>query len=271
MTPPLAPFVDALPLPSRLIASERDGRLTVRIRAGEHRFHRDLPVSRIWGFEGMVPGPTIEAEGGRPVTVEWRNELEGPFPVVDTVAPEPADADGVPVQCLPGLSGGEPNRHAAGLTGSTVVHLHGGLTPAPYDGWAENLFAPGQTAVFHYPMGQRAALLWYHDHVMGVTRFGVYAGLAGLWIIRDQRERELSLPEGPPFEVPLLIQDRNFNLDDRGRLTGQLVHKTDPEVMEAFAPFTVVRPATKAAYAHHGHLIDHETVLNALKRQRIRT
>jgi FtsP/CotA-like multicopper oxidase with cupredoxin domain len=89
-------------------------------------------------------------------------------------------------------------------------------------------------------MDQRAALLWYHDHVMGVTRFGVYAGLAGLWIIRDQRERELGLPEGPPFEVPLLIQDRNFGLDDSGRLTGQLIHKTDPEVMEAFPPFTVV-------------------------------
>jgi spore coat protein A len=40
--------------------------------------------------------------------------------------------------------------------------------------------------------------------------------------------------------VPLLIQDRNFGLDDSGRLTGQLVHKTDPEVMEAFPPFTVV-------------------------------
>jgi spore coat protein A len=120
------------------------------------------------------------------------------------------------------------------------VHLHGGLTPASYDGWAENLCAPGQHAVFRYPMDQRAALLWYHDHVMGVTRFGVYAGLAGLWIIRDQRERELGLPEGPPFEVPLLIQDRNFGLDASGRLTGQLVHKTDPQVMEAFPPFTVV-------------------------------
>jgi FtsP/CotA-like multicopper oxidase with cupredoxin domain len=40
--------------------------------------------------------------------------------------------------------------------------------------------------------------------------------------------------------VPLLIQDRNFDLDDQGRLTGRLVHKTDPDVMEAFAPFTVV-------------------------------
>ena len=58
--------------------------------------------------------------------------------------------------------------------------------------------------------------------------------------MRDERERELGLPEGPPFEVPLLIQDRNFDLDEQGRLTGRLVHKTDPEVMEAFPPFTVV-------------------------------
>jgi FtsP/CotA-like multicopper oxidase with cupredoxin domain len=239
-SPPLTPFVDALPLPSRLIATEHDGQLTVRLRAGEHRFHRDLPASSVWGFEGMVPGPTIEAERGQPVTVDWRNELRGAFPVTDTVAPEPTDADGVPVQCLPGLSGGEPDRHATALSGETVVHLHGGLTPASYDGWAENLFAPGQPAVFQYPMDQRAALLWYHDHVMGITKLDVYAGLAGLWIVRDERERELGLPEGPPFEVPLLIQDRNFDVDEQGRLTGRLVHKTDPEVMEAFPPFTIV-------------------------------
>src|SRR3954470_18687742 len=240
LAPTLAPFVDPLPLPSRLIATQQGGTLTVRIRAGEHRFHRDLPTSSIWGYEGTFPGPAIEAERGQPVTVEWRNELEGPFPVVDTVAPKATDADGVSVQCVPGLSGGKPDRHAARLTGQTVVHLHGGLTPASYDGWAENIFAPGQTAVFHYPMDQRAALLWYHDHVMGITKLDVYAGLAGPWIVRDDRERELGLPEGPPFEVPLLIQDRNFDLNEHGRLTGRLVHKTDPEVMEAFAPFTLV-------------------------------
>jgi FtsP/CotA-like multicopper oxidase with cupredoxin domain len=237
---PLAQFVDAVPLPRRLVAAQHDGRLTVRIRVGSHRFHRDLPESRIWGYDGTVPGPTIETERGQPVTVEWRNELEGPLPVVVTIAPENVNSDGVPVQCLPGLSDGTPDRNAAALSGQAVVHLHGGLTPAPYDGWAENLFAPGQPAFFHYPNDQRAALLWYHDHVMGVTRFDVYAGLAGLWIVRDERERELGLPEGPPFEVPLLIQDRNFDVDDRGRPTGRLVHKTDPDVMEAFAPFTVV-------------------------------
>ena len=239
-TATLVAFADALPVPRRLVAGERGGRLTVHVRAGAHRFHRDLPVSRIWGYDGTVPGPTIEAERGQPVTVEWRNELEGHLPVVVTTAPEATDADGVSVQCAPGLSGGAPDERAAALSGHTVVHLHGGLTPASYDGWAENLFAPGQSAVFHYPMEQRAALLWYHDHVMGTTKFDVYAGLAGLWIVRDGRERELALPEGPPFELPLLIQDRNFDLDDRGRLTGQLVHKTDPEVMETFAPFTVV-------------------------------
>jgi len=240
LAPQLTPFIDALPLPHRLTAEKHHGSLVVRMRMGEHRFHRDLPVSKIWGYEGMVPGPTIEVERGHPVTVEWRNELEGPLPLVVTKAPTHADAQGVPVQCVPGLSGGTADRNPAALTGHAVVHLHGGLTPAVYDGWAENLLAPGQSAVFHYPMDQRAALLWYHDHVMGITRFDVYAGLAGLWIVRDQRERELGLPEGPPFEVPLLIQDRNFDLDEQGRLTGRLVHKTDPEVMEAFAPFTVV-------------------------------
>jgi FtsP/CotA-like multicopper oxidase with cupredoxin domain len=240
LTAPLAPFADALPVPGRLVTAQRGGELTVRICAGVHRFHRDLPESVVWGYEGMVPGPTIEAEAGQPVTVAWRNELAGVLPVVVTTTPAATDASGVPVQCVPGLSGGTPDRDAAALAGHTVVHLHGGLTPAPYDGWAENLSGPGQDAVFHYPMGQRAALLWYHDHVMGVTRFGIYAGLAGLWVIRDQRERDLGLPEGPPFEVPLLICDRNFGVDAAGRLTGQLVHKTDPEVMEAFPPFTVV-------------------------------
>ena len=240
LTSPLAPFVDVLPLPRRLLAREHDGHLTVRMRVASHRFHRDLPPSRVWAFEGSVPGPTIEAERGSPVRVEWRNELEGALPVVVTVAPAETDGDGVPVQCMSGLSGGIADPRAAALKGFTVVHLHGGVTPAAYDGWTENISAPGQDAVSDYPVDQRAALLWYHDHVMGVTRFTVYAGLAGLWIVRDQRERELGLPEGPPFEVPLLLQDRNFGQDPDGTLTGELVHKTDPGTMEAFAPFTVV-------------------------------
>jgi spore coat protein A, manganese oxidase len=66
MTPtlaaPLAPFADALLVPQRLVAAEQNGELSVPIRAGAHRFHRDLPESAIWGYDGRVPGPTIEAE-----------------------------------------------------------------------------------------------------------------------------------------------------------------------------------------------------------------
>ncbi len=150
------------------------------------------------------------------------------------------EVDGIPVQAVPGRSGGLPDPDAAALPGYAVVHLHGGLTYATSDGWTENLMAPGRWALDTYPGDQRAALLWYHDHVMGVTRLSVYAGLAGLWIVRDDPERELALPEGPPYEVPLLLQDRNFDLDADGRLTGDLLHKTDPEVMECFGPVTTV-------------------------------
>src|SRR6201997_2612351 len=162
LSTPLAPFADALPVPQRLVAAQQNGRLSGPIRAGSHRFHHALPESAIWGYGGTVPGPTIEAEAGQPVTVAWRNELDGALPVVVTTAPKATDASGVPVQCVPGLSGGTPDQNAAALSGHTVVHLHGGLVPAPYDGWAENPFAPGQDAAFHYPMDQRAALLWDH-------------------------------------------------------------------------------------------------------------
>jgi spore coat protein A len=218
------------------------GRLVVRLESSKHRFHRDLPPSPVWTYDGSLPGPSIEVRRGAELEVLWENHLSGPFPVVVTVAPEYAIA-GVPAQCVPGRSQGPADPHAAALSGFAVVHLHGGMTHAPSDGWTENIMAPGQALLDAYPNDQRAALLWYHDHVMGVTRFNVYAGLAGLWIVRDERERELELPEGPPYEVPLLLADRNFDVDDDGRLTGVLLHKTDPEVMECFGPFTTVNGA----------------------------
>jgi FtsP/CotA-like multicopper oxidase with cupredoxin domain len=193
---PLRPFVDALPIPPRHVISEPT-RLMIPLETTAHRFHRDLPPSRVWTYDGHLPGPTIEVRRSVPLEVQWENRLSGVLPVVVTVAPAYA-ADGVPAQTLPGRSGGVPDPAAAALPGFSVVHLHGGMTQADSDGWAENLVAPGQQTLDRYENDQRAAMLWYHDHVMGVTRFSVYAGLAGLWIVRDDRERELELPEGHP-------------------------------------------------------------------------
>jgi FtsP/CotA-like multicopper oxidase with cupredoxin domain len=234
----LTPFVDVLKVPPRRVIKEPT-RLAVRLETSHHRFHRDLPPSRVWAYDGNIPGPTIEVDRGVRVEVDWENRLSGPLPVVVTRAPVHADG-GVPVQCMPGRSGGAVDKQAAALSGYAVVHLHGALAQATSDGWTENLTAPGQSTLDTYQNDQRGALLWYHDHVMGITRFDLYAGLAGLWIVRDTRERQLQLPEGPPFELPLMLADRNFDVAPDGSLTGQLLHKTDPDVMECFSPFTTV-------------------------------
>ena len=235
---PLRPFVDLLPVPPRRVITS-PSRLAIPLVSTTHRFHSDLPPSRVWAYDGHLPGPTIEVDCGIQVEVQWENRLSGRLPVIDIRSPM-HEADGVPVQCMPGRSGGAPNPAAAAISGYAVVHLHGAVTQATSDGWTENLIAPGQQALDTYQNDQRAALLWYHDHVMGITRFNLYAGLAGLWIVREARERELELPEGPPYEVPLLLADRNFDLAADGSLTGELLHKTDPDVMECFSPFTTV-------------------------------
>jgi len=235
---PLRPFVDLLPVPPRRVITS-PSRLAIPLVSTTHRFHSDLPPSRVWAYDGHLPGPTIEVDCGIQVEVQWENRLSGRLPVIDIRSPM-HEADGVPVQCMPGRSGGAPNPAAAAISGYAVVHLHGAVTQATSDGWTENLIAPGQQALDTYQNDQRAALLWYHDHVMGITRFNLYAGLAGLWIVREARERELELPEGPPYEMPLLLADRNFDLAADGSLTGELLHKTDPDVMECFSPFTTV-------------------------------
>ncbi len=234
----LNPFVDLLPVPPRRVI-KAPTRLTVRLDTVTHRFHRDLPLSRVWAYDGHLPGPTIEVDRGIQLEVQWENHLTGPLPVVVTRTSFHAK-EGVPVQCLPGRSGGAVDADAAALSGYAVVHLHGAMTQATSDGWTENLIAPGQWTLDTYQNDQRGALLWYHDHVMGVTRFDLYAGLAGLWIVRDARERALQLPEGPPYELPLMLADRNFDTAADGSMSGQLLHKTDPDVMECFSPFTTV-------------------------------
>ena len=39
--------------------------------------------------------------------------------------------------------------------------------------------SPGKSAICHYPSQQDAAMLWYHDHALGINRLNVFAGTAG--------------------------------------------------------------------------------------------
>ena len=93
-----------------------------------------------------------------------------------------------------------------------VSHLHGARVPAASDGYPENWFAPGKSVVYHYPNQQEPAMLWYHDHAMGINRLNIYAGLFGAAILRDKVEDDLNLPSGK-YEVPLIIFDRLLTPD----------------------------------------------------------
>ncbi len=50
----------------------------------------------------------------------------------------------------------------------TTVHLHGGASLAPYDGWAEDVSCGGESKDYYYA-NRRPALEWYHDHVLEIT------------------------------------------------------------------------------------------------------
>lgn len=205
----LARFVDRLPIPPvlkpdgvRPDPTEPGAELAyyrIAMREAECRFHRDVPPARVWSYGGVVPGPTFETRSGRGVLVEWANEL--------------------PTRHFLPLDHTLHGAHADQPEVRTVVHLHGAKAPPKSDGYPEDWYPPGQSVVSHYPNRQDATLLWYHDHAMGLERLNQYAGLFGLFVIRDDAEDALGLPSGP-HEVPLVLCDRLFDQD------GQLHYPT---------------------------------------------
>jgi spore coat protein A, manganese oxidase len=199
-TDALARFVDPLPTPEVARASGRRKAPTgadvpfyrIEMRACEGRLHRDLNPTRLWGYGSSFPGPTFETKSGEGLLVEWVNALP--------------DAHVFPIDHK--LHGAEPNLPDV----RTVVHVHGAKTPPDSDGYPESWYPPGKSALAWYPNRQDAAMLWYHDHGMGINRLNIYAGLAGLFIVRDEAEAALNLPSGK-FEIPLVLCDRLLDRD----------------------------------------------------------
>jgi spore coat protein A, manganese oxidase len=198
----LAPFVDPLPIPriAKPLGTRPDpehpGRQIpyhrIAMREIQQRIHRDLPPTRMWSFNDSFPGPTIETQSGDAMIVEWANELP-------------------PRHFLPidhSLHGAESSLPEV----RSVVHLHGGRTPAASDGYPEEWVVPGHSQTCFYPSRQDAALLFYHDHTMGINRLNIYAGMQGFFIVRDAAEASLNLPAGK-YEVPIMVCDRLLRTD----------------------------------------------------------
>jgi spore coat protein A, manganese oxidase len=215
----LAQFVDPLPIPeiakssgvrpSPTDASVKLPYFRMAMQQFETKIHRDLKPTRVWGYGGASPGPTFETRGGQGLLVEWANELPTShfLPIDHTI--HGAEADKPEVR--------------------TVVHLHGGKTPPASDGYPEDWYAPGKSRIYHYPNQQDAAMLWYHDHALGINRLNVFAGLFGVFMVRDEAEEALNLPR-EKYEIPLVLYDRAFDLD------GQLNYPVSDDPKKPWTP-----------------------------------
>ncbi|HEX3968605.1 MAG TPA: multicopper oxidase domain-containing protein [Edaphobacter sp.] len=202
----LTPFVDPLPLPQIAHPTLHNGKrtLTVTMQEIHAKVHRDVPMTRMWSYGPTALAPLIEARSHEPLEITWVNNLPAKhFLPID--------------HSLHGCGIDIPDVR-------TIAHLHGAKVPSKDDGYPEDWFACGKSRTCHYPLEQEAATLWYHDHAMGINRLNTYAGLFGMFLIRDKVEGSLHLPTGK-YEIPLLFYDRDFTAD------GQLFYNTsgDPE------------------------------------------
>ena len=217
-------FQFALPVPAELDATKQRG-WTIEMQEGTNWFgigddSGNAYTTTVWGYalpgqESGYLGPTILAQSGNAVQVNWKNSL----PQADHL---------LPVDSTVHIAMPERFKLEDGYI-PAVVHLHGGNNRSNSDGlpdqWkVQNNRETGDlwhSAVNTYDNSQEAATLWYHDHALGITRLNVYAGLAGFYLLTDEVEQGLIDPNGntpatlpgPEFDIPMVIQDKAFTPD----------------------------------------------------------
>ncbi len=209
-----------------------------------------MPKTTVWGYGALndansfqYPARTIEATVNRPVRVNWINDLKdsnGNFLPHLVAIDQTLDWANPPKDCIDGMMmtdcRGKSQLPYKGPV-PLVAHLHGAHVGPDSDGYPQAWYLPNANnipagyaakgshyvqidgaptvagqALYQYPNDQRATALWFHDHVMGMTRANVYTGLAGFYLLRDPAKDPAGLPKGD-HEIPLLIQDKSFNAD----------------------------------------------------------
>lgn len=170
----------------------------------------DLPLQRLWTFDGISPGATYVARYGTPILIRNYNNL-------------PSDNGGFGIN-------------------SVSTHLHNAHMPSESDGFPCDYFASGQYYDQYYPnqlagflsthqatngdINEALSSLWYHDHREGFTSQNVYKGLVGHYILFNDYDTGdettgFHLPSFPNYDIPMMFADRCYDAS-----TGQLVFDT---------------------------------------------
>ena len=126
------------------------------------------PKTRMYGYGGMIPGPTLRLRHGQPVVIRYENHLET----------------------------------------EVSVHLHGAHTPSHSDGFPSFYVLQGKAKDYFYPnfvpmklvkegeprrpdTHEAQSTMWYHDHGMDATGYNVSKGLAGFALFFSEDELKL--------------------------------------------------------------------------------
>ena len=142
----------------------------------------------LYSYNGSVPGPRLEIRPGDQVRIRFANRL-----------PE-----------------------------VTNLHFHG-LHDSP-SGNADNVFLeipPGENRTYEFslPQDHRGGTYWYHPHVHHLIARQVWAGLAGLLIVRGELD---DIPEIRDADEEFLVL-KDFGLDANGDL---LTPDPSPQIMQ---------------------------------------
>lgn len=109
-----------------------------------------------WCYNGLVPGPLVEAYEGDRVEIEFVNRL-----------PQPS-----------------------------TIHWHGLAVPADQDGAPMDIIEPGGRRLYHYTLPHGSAgTHWFHPHPHLMTAEQVFRGLAGAFIVRAHDDPLQDFPE----------------------------------------------------------------------------
>jgi len=183
-------FAPGSPLAQAPVHSSEGGFLSFDLVAEAQRVTLGERNANLLTYNGQIPGPRLEAKPGDTVQLRFTNRLSQP----------------------------------------TNLHYHG--LHIPPTGTGDNVFLeipPGEshTYEFQIPSNHPAGTFWYHPHYHGLVAEQLFAGLAGLFIVRGDLDE---IPEIKAAQEEFLVLkdyalDRSGNIPDPGhmaQMTGRI-------------------------------------------------
>ena len=161
---------------TQLYKSE-DGLLSLDLEASAQQLRLGDQTANVLTYNSQMPAPQLEASPGDTVQIRFTNRLNQP----------------------------------------TNLHFHG--LHIPPTGTGDNVFleiSPGEshTYEFQIPEDHPAGTFWYHPHYHGLVAEQLFAGLAGLFIVRGALD---DIPEVKAAQETALVL-KDLALDRRGNI-----------------------------------------------------